>query len=825
MNKKGLLLIVFVFTLQISYTQTIEVNPDNINFLRQWAELMIAKREYYKSTVKPQMVECGNTTYGSKERQVAEAKLWPLNAQIQEMAIRAHDLKNKAFSGPFCKTPFKFPRFNSKSEIKTYLASLEKTIFDLHPKNPDESFRFKFGHQMTELRRYCFRQIKSELNNNLDKYMGEGAVNTEDNSNLEAEFLTEISKINADIAVINRLAQRKDIVESLGSAQILCDKLRKYQGDQYFSRTLKKIRKENPGFSFSITPLAEEITREYWIRMRNRANLAYRNAMDAYKGCVWNEGIQQAGVVEIPYAYAKLTFDLVNMWGDMCSKKLFGTLQNIYKAYKNPSESLRPIMLISEDILAGGNDAYDWKTYAGLVGGAISGWDNFWKAWSMVEQQGVQGKLIKANRESAKRLIKSGKNLLQQFDKYRAFIDSHSSSIDCLRDKIMRIDLDNQSIKGDKVQVWGTGLYDYDPDKYLSMIKEAGEDLKNEYIYCEDFIKSLQIAVHIATTDYYMIEEKVRNSGADKTQIDAQLSHNSQNGDWFDDESTRLSEYYIQFCDKPDNNIPEDVKVVSVKVIPGVEDQGGNPNDPPVWEYEDEEDYELTNEPEYDELEQNNNNNNNSTTGGNSASGMISKGNGWSAQKIENNPAAIQNDINNAINSGKTPAGIYVSSGTEVVVYYIEGNPLGMTAWNLENYNDATSLQNGITSYINQAYFPMGISFTDQGKLYVLFIKSQVIATDWQLVESQLDLNVVSTNMQPWLDQQYVPVGITIYNGMYYTLMTKIPDTKISNWTIEGYQDNINEIKQNVNAKINSGLLPFGFLKEGELVNVLYVGF
>jgi len=165
-------------------------------------------------------------------------------------------------------------------------------------------------------------------------------------------------------------------------------------------------------------------------------------------------------------------------------------------------------------------------------------------------------------------------------------------------------------------------------------------------------------------------------------------------------------------------------------------------------------------------------------------------------QKIENNPAAIQNDINNAINSGKTPAGIYVSSGTEVVVYYIEGNPLGMTAWNLENYNDATSLQNGITSYINQAYFPMGISFTDQGKLYVLFIKSQVIATDWQLVESQLDLNVVSTNMQPWLDQQYVPVGITIYNGMYYTLMTKIPDTKISNWTIEGYQDNINEIKQ-----------------------------
>nr|MDA3905671.1 hypothetical protein [Bacteroidales bacterium] len=571
--------------------------------------------------------------------------------------------------------------------------------------------------------------------------------------------------------------------------------------------------------------LAEEVTREYWIRMRNRANLAYRNALDAHKGCVWNEGIQDAGFVEIPYAYFKLGFDLFQMSKDIMEKSFYGTLQGIYKAYQDPSKSLRPILLISEDVLKAGNDAYDVKAYSGLLGGVLSAYDNFQKAQAMVTEHVVQEDLISANRESAKRLIKSGKNLLQEFDKYRAFIDSHSSSIDCLRDKIMRIDLDNQSIKGDKVQVWGTGLYDYDPDKYLAMIKEAGEDLKNEYVYCEDFIKSLQIAVHLATTDYYMIEEKVRNSGADKTQIDAQLSHNDQNGVWFDDESTRLSEYYIQFCDDEKNNYPDDVIIVSNKVIPGVEEQGGDPNAPPVWEYEDEEVFEPINEPKNKEPKQNNNNNNNVTTGGNYAPGIISKGNGWSAQKIENNPTAIQNDITNAINSGKTPAGIYVSDRTEVVVYYIEGNPLGMTAWNLENYNDATSLQNGISSNIDQGLFPMGISFTDQGKFYVLFINSQVKATAWQLVESQLDLGIVSANMQPWLDQQYVPVGITVYSGMYYTLMTQVPDTKITNWTIEGYNDNNNEIMQNVNTKINSGLLPFGYLKEGEVVNILYVGF
>jgi len=105
----------------------------------------------------------------------------------------------------------------------------------------------------------------------------------DDNSKLEAEFLAEISKINTDIAEINRLAQSRQILASFDKSQQLCDKLRKYQGDHYFSRTLKEIRKENPGFSFSITPLTDEVTREYWIRMRNRAMHAYRNALDAQK--------------------------------------------------------------------------------------------------------------------------------------------------------------------------------------------------------------------------------------------------------------------------------------------------------------------------------------------------------------------------------------------------------------------------------------------------------------------------------------------------------------------------------------------------------------
>ncbi|MFK5855328.1 MAG: hypothetical protein QM503_04290 [Bacteroidota bacterium] len=206
------------------------------------------------------------------------------------------------------------------------------------------------------------------------------------------------------------------------------------------------------------------------------------------------------------------------------------------------------------------------------------------------------------------------------------------------------------------------------------------------------------------------------------------------------------------------------------------------------------------------------------------STGIFIQGNGWSAQKIKNNSSSLQNDISSATNSGKTPAGIYANDH-EVVVYYIDDNPLGMTSWNLEWYDGVEALQVGISSNMEQGYFPMGISFTKNGKLYVLYIMSQLSATAWQLVESEMELNSVAHDLQPWLHENYVPVGITINNGMYYTLMAQLPDAHLANWTIEGYENNNYTIKQNVNAKASSGLIPFGYLQEDGVVNILYVGF
>lgn len=193
--------------------------------------------------------------------------------------------------------------------------------------------------------------------------------------------------------------------------------------------------------------------------------------------------------------------------------------------------------------------------------------------------------------------------------------------------------------------------------------------------------------------------------------------------------------------------------------------------------------------------------------------------------KTSAHPKELEQNISHAVNAGKTPVGLFMNENQDSYICFINDNPLAMTAWTLQWYNDANSLQSGITQWMNNGYVPMGISFTDQGKLYAIFIQCQVQGTAWQLVESNMDLNSVSNDLQPYIQQDYIPFGISVYQGKYYTLMVQATDTGLKSWTIEGYAFNQDIITQNINQKATEGMIPFGYLKKDDVVNVLYVGY
>ncbi len=780
----------------------------------------------------------GNKRYAEKYG-VDNEGWYQKHEKFRNKAYKAkQEIKSMGFNmNEYAKASFPPPNFKSKEECEKYKEQLlnkmkelnaQKDAYGSFGSNPSsDSYQYNNKSKLAPTIRLTLEsQLYGSRYRQCDcsELQSIPTQNSTNEPDYEKEFLNEIARINVEIRNINQLAQQKEIVASFAKAQELCDKIRIMQGQQYFSSTLKKIRKKNPAFTFSITPLAEQVNRKYWIKLRNRANIAYRQAMEAYSGCVYNEGIQQIQKAEITFRFAKTTYDLFNTLGDLFTKKLFGTIGKLAEQAISKDQAMNMVKTVSDDHLAANEDGYDWKSYVGVAGGLISAWDGYVKTYKMYGEYKDQRGLLEANRMSAGSLKKNGRKLLLEFDKYRAYIDAHSSSIDCLNDKLMRIEFDKKTVKAGpaSITIWGTGKYDWDGEEFINMIKESGEDLKNQYIYCEDFVKTLQIAINLATQDYMRTEEKLRNCGADPNQIQAQLTYNAENGEWFENESSRLAEEYMKYCGNPENSFPEGVIVVSTDVVPGVEQQDGNPNNPKPWEIEYPDEQTAPNDNKSNPFEGSTSNTNGNKNNGHSSA--KNSGNGWSAYATTSQPDQIEMSINRETGSGKTPTGISVGNN-ETDIWFINENPLGMTHWNLESYSDATSLQNGITQSMNRGLLPMGISFTEQGQLYVLYIQCQISGRSWQLVESQMNLDQVSNDVQSWVNQGFVPCGISIFSGMYYTLMVQLPDASLSNWAIEGYQDNTMEIRQGVEQYIQGGMIPFGYLKEKGVVNILYVGF
>ncbi len=94
---------------------------------------------------------------------------------------------------------------------------------------------------------------------------------------------------------------------------------------------------------------------------------------------------------------------------------------------------------------------------------------------------------------------------------------------------------------------------------------------------------------------------------------------------------------------------------------------------------------------------------------------------------------------------------------------YLNDNPFNITSWNVNWYNNVTELDNGITSMMNQGWIPMGMSFTSDSKFYMFYVQCDLQGTAWQITESSMDLQQVAKDVQPYVSQGYVPVGITTY--------------------------------------------------------------
>lgn len=180
---------------------------------------------------------------------------------------------------------------------------------------------------------------------------------------------------------------------------------------------------------------------------------------------------------------------------------------------------------------------------------------------------------------------------------------------------------------------------------------------------------------------------------------------------------------------------------------------------------------------------------------------------------------ALGADITARAEAGFTPVGLAFHAG-EVHVLYLGAEVMPITEWQLDWHDSTDELQAGINSRMNQGYLPNGFSWRD-GRFYVLYVRTDFTGTAWQIVTSDVDLQAVNRDVQPWLAQDYVPFDVTLAQGRYMTLLVQLPEKIAEQWKLEGvYPDGMRRL---IEDKLLSGYFPWGLLVD-DVANVLFLG-
>lgn len=199
----------------------------------------------------------------------------------------------------------------------------------------------------------------------------------------------------------------------------------------------------------------------------------------------------------------------------------------------------------------------------------------------------------------------------------------------------------------------------------------------------------------------------------------------------------------------------------------------------------------------------------------------IAKGNNWEVRKYDIN--SIEKACQELTKENKIPVGItLVNNKMDVMV--LNNMPFTLSDWKLEKYSNISDINTKVTEIMQFGYIPVGMALADK-QYYFLYAKTNYKATAWQIVESELDHQDVANDIQPYLEQNYVPLAVSILaEQWFYTLLVQFESFPATNWSLQGYTGTgSSQMINGINSEISSGFSPMGFLSIGNIANVLYL--
>lgn len=106
--------------------------------------------------------------------------------------------------------------------------------------------------------------------------------------------------------------------------------------------------------------------------------------------------------------------------------------------------------------------------------------------------------------------------------------------------------------------------------------------------------------------------------------------------------------------------------------------------------------------------------------------------------------------------------------------------------------------------------------------MLLLTLNTSAQTISWEIRQHSTDLELLEKEVSSYINNGYVPLGITYDNVELYLLYVQDWDFGLEAWSIEWYEGP-DDIQNGITENMNNGYIPTGISHTGDLFYVLYV--
>lgn len=170
---------------------------------------------------------------------------------------------------------------------------------------------------------------------------------------------------------------------------------------------------------------------------------------------------------------------------------------------------------------------------------------------------------------------------------------------------------------------------------------------------------------------------------------------------------------------------------------------------------------------------------------------------------------------------GLVPVGIECSGGS-MTVLSLHNSRLGASSYTLERFTDFERFKQGLNEAVQQGLTPVDLSL-EKSQLFVLFLKLEATPENWAWVVSPPNAADIDGAVNPWISKGYQPMGITMHEGSFGTLLVRFKDRSLRGWSLGGAASEPAALTEKMQQRLAAGDLPFGLIAGTQFTNIVFL--